>query len=378
MIVFLFILVFNFCSFSALDAKYDEFDGFELVRVLIDDNKADLAKEEIDKINSKDNSDLHAYWSGVIAYKKDLFLQAESSFLKAQFSNDKANGVKRDLFLGRTYSALGLAQKCVERYEKSSDILEFQEKDFIAMATCLLKKKDETKAAMYFLNAFKKYKSLTALFALNEFLVSKKMFNVATEISLNWLATRSNQSSDFIAVADFLHKKDYPQGRLQVLELARIKYPLDIDINLNLNQIFYEKIMPLAVEEGFFRASLVDRKYAYHAAEMNRQVGRFERSKFFNSLIPDEKQRLKQKLAVYVDQGLFAMIASLESILQRSELINEDEVRYALAYSLVRVGEYRRPLQYLAKITNKDFLEKTVILRNALTDCVENNKVCKL
>lgn len=136
--------------------------------------------------------------------------------------------------------------------------------------------------------------------------------------------------------------------------------------------------MLLAVEEGFSRAALSDGKYAYHAAEINRQAGRYERSQFFNARIPDDKERLKQKLAIYVDKGQFAMIASLESILQRSPLINDDEIRYALAYSLVRTGEYKRPLQYLAKITNKDFLEKTVILRNALTDCVENNKVCKL
>lgn len=372
------ILSLSFLTNAALDARYDDYEGYELVRALVDDNKLDLANEQLKEMSKDSASGFHKYWSGVVQFKKGNFKEAEKLLNQAHFGNETPEKQKRDLFLGRTQFNLNSFEDCAKHLKGVIDTSTATENDIILLAWCERKSNAPDKAWSTLVKSIKTAKSLDVLQAANDFLISQKMFNLATQLSLDWLALRSRQSSDFITVADFFNKSGHPQGRLHVLEMARIKYPLDIDVNLNLNQIYYEKGMLLAVEEGFARASLVDAKYSYHAAEINRQTGRYERSQYFNARIPDEKERLKQKLAIYVDKGQFAMIASLESILQRSPLINDDEIRYALAYSLVRMGEYKRPLQYLAKITNKDFLEKTVILRNALTDCVENNKVCKL
>lgn len=375
MMNFIFLFIFS-VSHAALDARYDDYEGFELVQALVDDNKLDLAENELKDL--KKDSALYNYWSGVVKYKKGQFSEAQTFLKKAEFVKGSSEQQKRDVFLGRTEFSLKDYSVCAKSYERADGSIAYLEIDAITHAECFVQNKNLDKAWAIYSTRLKSSKNIDVLLSAIQFLMMQKMMLLATQISLDWLALNSKQGTDFISVSDLFQKFNHSEGRLSILEMARVKYPLDIDINLSLNQIYFEKGMLLSVEEGFARASLTDGKYAYHAAEINRQAGRYERSLFFNARIPDDKERLKQKLAIYVDKGQFALIASLEPILQRSPLINDDEVRYALAYSLVRSGEYKRPLQYLAKITSNDFLEKTVILRNALTDCVENNKVCKL
>lgn len=374
-------LLFLFLCYShaALDARYDDYDGFELVQALIDDGKLDLAQKELDGMTREEKR--HAsfsYLSGVVQFKRNKYSESEKYLIQAEFALDTPESVSRDLFLARSQYFLERYEKCATSFKNGIKSPLLNDDDVVYRAKCEQKTPSLDRAWKVLAQALIARPSLTILQATNEFLLAQGLTNVATQISLDWLARYSKQISDFITIAELFNTQKQPAGRLAVLEMGRVKYPLDIDLNLHLNQIYYEKGMLLAVEEGFSRAALVDGKYAYHAAEINRQAGRYERSQFFNASIPDEKERLKQKLAIYVDKGQFALIASMEPALQRSSLINDDEVRYALAYSLVRSGQYKRPLEYLAKITNKDLLEKTVVLRNALTECQQKNTSCNL
>lgn len=373
------ILLISLSSYAALDARYDDYDSFELVQVLIDDGKLDLARKELDGLSREEKRDARFdLLNGVISYKKSLYADSIDPLKRAAFAVQSENAKVRDLYLGRAYYFLERNELCAKTFKNGIQSSLAKDEDTIFYATCERRNQSADKAWALLSAAIKRAPTLALLQAASELLLSEKLANVAKDINLQWLALYSKQSSDFIAVAEIFNKHKDTDGRLAVLEMGRVKHPLDLDLNLHLNQIYYEKGMLLAVEEGFARATQVDSKYAYHAAEINRQVGRYERSQFFNASIPDERERLKQKLAIYVDKGQFALIASMEPALQRTSLINDDEVRYALAYSLVRSGQYTRPMQYLAKITNKDFLEKTVLLRNALAECVEKNTSCKL
>jgi thioredoxin-like negative regulator of GroEL len=151
-----------------------------------------------------------------------------------------------------------------------------------------------------------------------------------------------------------------------------------MDINLAFSQIYFHKGMMMVAQEGFSRAAHVDAKYFYHTAELNRQSGRYERSLFFNSHVQNEKERLKQKIATYVDANRYALIASMDSVIQRSELAKDEEILYALSYSLVRNGDRDKSLKYLAKITKPELIEKSTLLRQALLECQKKQERCNI
>lgn len=375
--IYLFIFLFQSNVFAALDAKYDDFDGFPLVERLVADGKWADAEKEIKGLISTD-AHLASYWWGVVEFKKGNHKAAEQKLLAAKLGKETSQYSLKDIYLGRVQLQLEKYKECAQSYERVADKTAIADEDTLSWSLCYKKTKQFDKAWSIISPAVKTSRNIQILEFANTLLVELKVLYVSLNLSLEWLSRHGAVSSDFLSIADFYGKNKFSDGQMKVLEMARLRFPLDVDIQLSMNQLFYEKGMLLAVEEGFSRAAIVDKKYAYHAAEMNRQVGRYERSLYFNSLIPDESEKLRQKLAIYVDKNQFAMIASLESILLRSPLIKDDEVRYALSYSLVKMGEYQRPLQYLAQITQREFLEKAVILRNALADCVENGKVCQL
>jgi tetratricopeptide (TPR) repeat protein len=365
---------------AALDARYDDYDGYPLISVLVSEGKWDLALDQMKQLSATDraNKNVYSYWMGVIHFKKEKYTEARKFLETSTFPASTDEYLAKELFLGRTHYYLKANAACAAAFKNAEKSSLITSSDVLLRAECLLEENKKQEAWFVLTMALNTYKNIETLSFTIQTLMQMELNHLSTFISLDWLARYSRSPSDFLTISDIFLKQKNLVGRVKVLEMARAKFPMDTDINLSLTQMYFEKGMLIAAEEGFARASQSESKYAYHAAEMNRQLGRYERSQFFNSRIPDEKERLKQKLAIYVDKGQFAMIASLEPVIQRTPLINDDEVRYALAYSLVRSGEYKRPLQYLAKITSQDFIEKTVILRNALTDCVEKSKVCKL
>lgn len=374
---YLFLFIFQWVSYGALESKYDDFDGFPLVEALVLDNKLSEAQKELEDLHPQDPV-LASYWRGVIDYKKEKYEDAKKWFGQASVLKDNPIYNWRSIYLGRVHSALNSPLECAQSYERVLDKNILKSDDVVMWTRCYQKVKNYDKGWALISGALQTHSDFSILEMANVLLAELQLWETSLKISMDWLSRYGVKGSDFLAIADFYGQHKFGDGQLKVLELARLRFPLDVDVQLSLNQVFFEKGLLLAVEEGFARATLIDRKYAYHTAEINRQVGHYERSMYFNGLIPDESEQLKQKLAIYVDKNQFAQIASLESILLRSPLIKDDEVRYALSYSLVKMGEYHRPLKYLAQITQKEFLEKTVILRNALSDCVENKKVCQL
>lgn len=367
-------------SYAALDARYDDYDGYPLIAAIVSDGKFDLALEQMQTLssNDKNNKNLFSYWSGVIYFKKGEYKKALENLSQIRNTQGFSEFLSARLYLARTNGALAHFGECTKNFSFSTEASGYSSEDVILHANCSIKNNNKESAWKILTTGLNRFHSMDIMLFIAGELNDWRLAHLSTEISLDWLVRFGKSPSDYLNLADVFTQHNNSEGRLKILELGRVRFPLDTDLSLNLTQVYFEKGMLVAAEEGFSRASTNDSKYAYHAAEINRQLGHYERSQYFNSKIPDEEKRLKQKLAIYVDRGDFGMIASLEPVLQRTALINNDEIRYALAYSLVRSGEYKRPLQYLAKITSQEFIEKTVILRNALSDCVEKNKVCKL
>jgi hypothetical protein len=195
--------------------------------------------------------------------------------------------------------------------------------------------------------------------------------------ALNYLADQSSSAIQYLDIAEMFHQMSYTDQSVAVLEMGRVKYPTNLDLNLTLSQLYFQKNLLLAAEEGFTRSALTDGKYFYHSAELNRQLGQSERAQYFNGYVKDEKQKLKQKIATYVDSNKYNLISSLKSVIQRSELNQDDEIKYALAYSLIKVGEVEVPLKYLASIRKPELLEKTTTLQNAVLDCQVKTQSCR-
>lgn len=381
-IIFIFvILITEFFWFDAhgfvKDPIYDDLEGYELVKVLIRDGKLDLAKEELHKkdVQNNDPQKYHLL-NGDWYYAKGEWKKAIEQYSKTPDLPEAKVHLARVYYQEKSYA------DCEKSYSRISVQELLSESDYLWKSYCNFKVNKVDIAFRTLQAARSKFASFaveTDFIALN---VNAKLSHLGFTHAVSWLQTHSALATQYLNLAEIFHNAGEETLALAIVELGLARFPTHRDLNLTLSQMYFQKNLLQASEEGFARAALTDKKYYYHTAELNRQLGRYERSQYFNGFVSDPKEKLKQKIATYVDAGKYPLIASLDSVIQRSGLQNDlqngDEIRYALAYSLVKMGQTEKPLEYLAKITRPELLEKTTILRKTLLDCQERNTQCKL
>ncbi len=358
------------------DPMYDELEGAALVRALLKDGKLDLAKDEIQALQKGDKNSFHLL-KGQWFFQKNEWQQALKEW--AQLSKESSTTLaEASVWQGRSYLQLKDFKKCKSVYQNILQNQFAMETDFINKATCEQKSGTKNEAWKTLWTARERFHSFAIEQEVISLLIDLKMIHEGLNMSLAWLAQHQSPATHALNLAEMFQSRQASSSALTILEMARAQYPSNMDVNLALSQIYFQKNWMWAAEEGFRRAAINDSKYYYHTAELNRQTKRFERSLYFNSSVVDEKERLKQKIATYVDANKYSLIASLDSVIQRSELQKDDEVRYALAYSLVRMGAIDRPLSYLSQITKPELIEKTTVLRQTLLECQTKKEVCRL
>jgi hypothetical protein len=404
------IFIICFLSFnvkaSVKDPFYDEVEGYELVEALIRDQKLELAQIELQSNRLKKSNPVKFHQlMGKFYFAKGLW---DKSI--AEFKLNPTELISK-IYLGRNYFEIKNFKKCAQSYQninrsiyidparplssKSTSVQPaknvilstsikyefndgvFAESDFLKKANCEFNIKSYSESFLTLSDGHNQFNSFSLMREKIYFQLKLSLAHEALKGALNYLADQSSSAIQYLDIAEMFHQMSYTDQSVAVLEMGRVKYPTNLDLNLTLSQLYFQKNLLLAAEEGFTRSALTDGKYFYHSAELNRQLGQSERAQYFNGYVKDEKQKLKQKIATYVDSNKYNLISSLKSVIQRSELNQDDEIKYALAYSLIKVGEVEVPLKYLASIRKPELLEKTTTLQNAVLDCQVKTQSCR-
>ncbi len=392
-LIFIFGFFLSDAKASVMDPFYDELEGYELVAALLRDQKLDLAESELKSERlKKSNPSRYHILLGQLYYAKGLWKKSISEF------NLYPSDVTSKVYLGRNYFEVKDFKKCSQSYQQidkslyagldssgsvstglipATDQKLMLESDFLKKANCEFKIKSYPDTFLTLSEGQNQFKSFVLYREKIAFKLKLGLIHEALVYALDQLAGNVYATPvQFLDIAELFHQQGHLEESLSVLEMGRSAYPTHMDLNLSLSQMYFQKSLLQASEEGFARASLTDGKYYYHTAELNRQIGRLQKAQYFNSYVQDDQQKLKQKIATYVDSNKFNLISSLKSVIQRSELNKDDEIKYALAYSLVKVGEVELPLKYLDSIRKPELLEKTKTLKNAVLECQIKNQSC--
>jgi hypothetical protein len=90
----------------------------------------------------------------------------------------------------------------------------------------------------------------------------------------------------------------------------------------------------------------------------------------------DKVEKIKQLVALYLELGEFEKVIGLKDGLERYNLLEDDNLRYALAYSYYMAKDYPNAENQVQQIYNNELFAKgTVILRN-IEKCRENSMEC--
>lgn len=354
----------------ASDPLYDEFEGVELAQALLRDGKPDAAKAVLAKISSGEK-ETKAAQLGKIRGELSLLEgapAAASTHFRDALSATGANTIRAELELGlaRAYHRLDKASDCAAAAERAGALVFRREADLLMKASCE-RSAGENAAAWKTLREGRMLgRGFGPTLEHVRLLLSMKLMAEAHELIQAHLVRGATTSSEALALAEALQEAGAKQEALLVLETARLRFPTDQDILLAIAPQYFAKGWKRATAEAFTLAAVRAPDYAEHAAETLRQAGSRQRSRYWNLYIPGEKERGRQKLALAVEASRWDLVASMDSLVKRTSLESDDEVSYALAFSLLRGGEKVRARSYLEKIRSPGLLGKVSALFKTL------------
>ena len=95
-----------------------------------------------------------------------------------------------------------------------------------------------------------------------------------------------------------------------------------------------------------------------------------------NGQISDQKVKLRQRLALLLELQRYEQAAAMDDDLRRTGLMDDEDIRYALAYAVFKVGDFDNAEIHLQKLTRPDLFRKAAELRRAIQDCSEDAWQC--
>ncbi len=353
------ILAFAALPKEAMDPIYDEYEGVELSAALLRDGKVPAAKMVwLDLGENVKLSPQAQMVAGNIAAAEQDFSRALKNYQRAEL--DPAFSLEVAIPKAKAHFALNQLADCAHELKKLGD------KVYQSESLALLKSKCEQKQELQHLVAGESRLQSFSLFQEKvQVLLKRKLYLVArAEVFAN--LEKFRESSELLRLAELFQAEQRWDDAQLILTHAKVRFPAEKDVLLALAPLYHRREWRLATIAAYEQAAKSEAKYFEHSAELNRQAGNLFRSLQQISLIPGEREKLRLQLANYVDRGRWDLVSSLDNAIRRSDLRSDQEVSYALAFSLARLGKVARAKEYLAKIQSPALLPKATALRSLL------------
>ncbi len=160
------------------------------------------------------------------------------------------------------------------------------------------------------------------------------------------------------------------------LEQAQLSFPDSPDVKKVLAHVYIERDQMSVAADLLYQAALLDPALMAEAAELYRRSGQTYRALSLNSQLSNQPEKLRQRLALYLEMGRFEQAAAMELPLTRVGLLEDEDIRYAIAYALFKTGDFPAAEKQLAALNRPDLFRKAAELRRAIQDCTAESWKC--
>jgi tetratricopeptide (TPR) repeat protein len=207
-------------------------------------------------------------------------------------------------------------------------------------------------------------------------LIETGLYQSAVAEALHLVALSDGEIGDLLAVGNALLKANRATEAMILLEDAMIRAPNDATVARLLAQAYLSQNMTLAAAEVLRRGSYYQQDLLIEAAELFRLSGQLTQALLLNGQAIDQPKKLKQRLAILIGLGRYAQAASMLPDLTRVQLLDEEEIRYALAYSLFKTGDFEGARAQLFYLETAENFRKATELRRVMAECEDQRWLC--
>jgi predicted Zn-dependent protease len=208
------------------------------------------------------------------------------------------------------------------------------------------------------------------------YLVDLGLFKEAVVQGRQYLARSAGKLEDHVAIGNALRASGELDEAAQFLEQAQLQFPDSADVRKVLAHVYIDRGQLGAAADLLYQAALLDPGLMGEAAELYRRSGQSFRALNLNGQLNDQAEKLRQRLALFLELENFEQAASMETPLRRVGLLEEEDLRYAIAYAFFKTGDFAAAERHLARLERADLFRKAAELRRAIQDCREDSWRC--
>lgn len=207
-------------------------------------------------------------------------------------------------------------------------------------------------------------------------MVELKLYSQASKLALQITQKYPDDLNSLYYLLTTLIENDLNDSALKLLLSAELQGVQSEKIYLAMAKLFFQKEMRLNAAWALERAGMYKNSYLAEASELYLQLGKPEKAKYLNAQIKDRKLKIKRSIAHLVEKSQFPLIVAQEESLILNNLLTDDQIRYALAYSFFRVGQLKKADVHLNGIKNDAVVKKIIALKTAIKECKEEASKC--
>jgi tetratricopeptide (TPR) repeat protein len=208
------------------------------------------------------------------------------------------------------------------------------------------------------------------------YLVDLGLYKEAVVQGRQYLQQSEGSLEDYVALGNALRASGELDEAAGFLEEAQLIFPNSADVKKVLAHVYIERGEMGAAADLLYKAALLEPKLLAEAAELYRRAGQTNRALTINSRLGDQPEKFRQRLALYLELHNYEQAAAMELPLRRVGLLEDEDLRYAIAYAQFKTGDFDAAEQNLAALNRPDLFRKAAELRRAIQDCVEDSWKC--
>ncbi len=311
----------------------------------------------------------------VKVYQKPKSKKERKSFDPEKLRDNQIGKLK--LYTAEAYYKLKNYRKTIETLDSAGEAGVAKAQLFTLRADCYWKLKEYSPALNALSDGYMKFTDAHSLLKQKfYYLLDLGFFQAAQEIADDYFKIAKPNAKEYIAFAQALHGGGELDKAIKLLENAKLKFSKEPKVSKLLGHLYLKKDMLHTTADLFEKSSYYDTKYTHEAAEMYRRTKAFPHSMYLNTQIPDQTEKVKQKIAIFIEQGEFAKVIGLKNSLYRYNMLEDENLRYALAYAYFMSKEYSKAEFHLKKLTKSDLFSKATVIRKNIEKCKNNSMEC--
>ncbi len=200
--------------------------------------------------------------------------------------------------------------------------------------------------------------------------IDRKLYQAAAALGRDYLTSADATANDYLAVGGALYQAGSRSEALEFFEQANLRFPGSELVAHELGKLYavmgMYRTAALLVERASLRGS---DDLTLEAAELYRRAGEPFRALALNARVADSAKRLRQRLGILLEMGRYELVALMDRDLRRVKLLEDENLRYALAYAYFKTSNYERSDQLLSGLRDSSVFRQATELRKAMADC---------